>query len=100
ALDGYEPLNNHSKGPDIPAHDGRAVDKRDVIAAIDRAFFGEILPSLPTDVLVAVTADHSTSCPRKTHTDDPVPLVVSGPGVSSDSTTAFGESESRRGSLG
>src|SRR2546427_3513983 len=26
---------------------------------------------LPRDVLVAVTADHSTSCPRKAHTDDP-----------------------------
>ena len=100
ALDGYDALYVHIKGPDIPAHDGRAVDKRDVIAAIDRAFFGEILPSLPPDVLVAVTADHSTSCPRKAHTDDPVPLVVSGPGVSSDSTAAFGESESRRGSLG
>ena len=25
----------HIKGPDVPAHDGRAEDKRDVIAAID-----------------------------------------------------------------
>ena len=100
ALDGYDALYIHIKGPDIPAHDGRAEDKRDVIAAIDRAFFGQILPELPRDVLVAVTADHSTSCPRKAHTDDPVPLVVSGPGVSSDSSGAFGESEARHGSLG
>ena len=36
----------HIKGPDVPAHDGRAEDKRDVVTAIDRAFFGEVLPRL------------------------------------------------------
>jgi 2,3-bisphosphoglycerate-independent phosphoglycerate mutase len=100
AIDGYDALYIHIKGPDVPAHDGRAEDKRDVIAAIDRAFFGQILPDLPRDVLVAVTADHSTSCPRKAHTDDPVPLVVTGPGVSSDSSAEFGEAASKSGSLG
>ena len=45
ALDGYEALYVHIKGPDVPAHDGRAEDKRDVIDAIDRAFFGEVLPA-------------------------------------------------------
>ncbi len=100
ALEGYDALYVHIKGPDVPAHDGRAVDKRDVIAAIDRAFFGQLLPDLPRDVLVAVTADHSTSCLRKAHTDDPVPLVVTGPGVSPDSVAQFGEAGARRGSLG
>jgi 2,3-bisphosphoglycerate-independent phosphoglycerate mutase len=100
ALEGFDALYVPIKGPDVPAHDGRFVDKRDVIAAIDRGFFGQILPDLPRDVLVAVTADHSTSCVRKAHTDDPVPLVVSGPGVSSDSAEQFGERASRSGSLG
>ena len=31
ALDGYQALYVHIKGPDVPAHDGRAEDKRDVI---------------------------------------------------------------------
>ncbi len=44
ALGSYQALYVHVKGPDIPAHDGRAEDKRDVIEAIDRAFFGEVLP--------------------------------------------------------
>ena len=44
ALDGFDALYVHIKGPDVPAHDGRAEDKRDVISAIDRAFFGEVLP--------------------------------------------------------
>jgi 2,3-bisphosphoglycerate-independent phosphoglycerate mutase len=101
ALEGYDALYVHIKGPDIPAHDGRAEDKRDVIAAIDRAFFGEVLPRLDANrTVVAVTADHSTSCQRKAHTDDPVPLVVAGPGVSADAPSTFGERASREGSLG
>ena len=46
ALDAYQALYIHIKGPDVPAHDGRAEDKRDVITAIDRAFFGVVLPAL------------------------------------------------------
>ena len=101
ALDGYDALYVHIKGPDVPAHDGRAVDKRDVISLIDRAFFGVVLPRLDTrNTVIAVTADHSTSCVRKAHTADPVPLVVSGGGVPSDGSTAFGERACATGSLG
>ncbi|HEX6008740.1 MAG TPA: 2,3-bisphosphoglycerate-independent phosphoglycerate mutase [Actinomycetota bacterium] len=101
ALDGYDALYIHIKGPDVPAHDGRAEDKRDVIELIDRAFFGEVLPMIdPTRTLVAVTADHSTSCVRKAHTPDPVPLVVSGVGVTSDGSESYGERACARGSLG
>jgi 2,3-bisphosphoglycerate-independent phosphoglycerate mutase len=101
ALEGYDALYVHIKGPDVPAHDGRAADKRDVIALIDRAFFGEVLPRLDTrKTVVAVTADHSTSCVRKAHTAEPVPLVVSGGGVSSDGSTSFGERACASGSLG
>jgi len=101
ALEGFDALYVHIKGPDVPAHDGRALDKRDVIALIDRAFFAEVLPRLDTrNTIVAVTADHSTSCVRKAHTADPVPLVVSGGGVPSDGSTAFGERACATGSLG
>ena len=74
ALEGYQALYVHIKGPDVPAHDGRAEDKRDVIEAIDRAFFGEVLPRLDLGrTVVGVLADHATSCVRKAHTADPVP---------------------------
>jgi 2,3-bisphosphoglycerate-independent phosphoglycerate mutase len=101
ALDGYEALYVHLKGPDIPAHDGRAEDKRDVISAIDRAFFGVILPRLELGrTVVAVTADHSTSCLRKVHTADPVPLVVAGGRVTPDGSESYGEHACAEGSLG
>ena len=101
ALEGFDALYVHIKGPDVPAHDGRAEEKRDVIEVIDRAFFGEALPRIdPTSTLVAVTADHATSCVRKAHTAEPVPLVVSGGSVPADGTDAFGERACSDGALG
>lgn len=100
ALDAYQALYIHIKGPDVPAHDGRAEDKRDVITAIDRAFFGVVLPSLGPDTVMAVTADHATSCVRKAHTADPVPFVVSGASITSDGSESYGERACEHGSLG
>ncbi len=101
ALGGYDALYVHIKGPDVPAHDGRARDKLEVIEDIDESFFAELLPRIPTGrTVLAVTADHSTSCLRKAHTADPVPLLVAGPGIGSDGAQSFGESAARGGSLG
>jgi 2,3-bisphosphoglycerate-independent phosphoglycerate mutase len=101
ALGGYDALYVHIKGPDVPAHDGRAEEKLLVVEDIDAAFFGELLPRLGRSrTLLAVTADHSTSCVRKAHTADPVPLLVWGPGVEGDAVDSFGERSAARGSLG
>ena len=100
ALDGYDALYVHLKGPDVPAHDGRAFDKRNVIADIDEGYFGTLLPELGGGVVIAVTADHSTSCVRKAHTADPVPLVIAARNLSSDGSRDFSEAEASGGSLG
>jgi 2,3-bisphosphoglycerate-independent phosphoglycerate mutase len=101
ALDGFDALYLHIKGPDVPAHDGRAEEKREVIEVIDRVFFGEVLPMIDRSrSIVAVTADHSTSCLRKAHTAEPVPLLVSGGPVQPDGATSFGERACAAGSLG
>jgi 2,3-bisphosphoglycerate-independent phosphoglycerate mutase len=101
ALGGYDALYIHIKGPDVPAHDGRADDKRVVCEDIDQWFFAELLPRLDLQrTVLAVTADHSTSCVRKAHTADPVPLLVVGAGVGSDATSTFGERAAREGRLG
>lgn len=91
----------HLKGPDEPGHDGDAAAKRDVIALIDQAFFGELLPRLDLeDVIVAVTADHATPCALRGHSDDPVPLLVAGGGVKPDGTRRYSEREAATGDLG
>jgi 2,3-bisphosphoglycerate-independent phosphoglycerate mutase len=101
ALDDYDGLYVHIKGPDVPAHDGDYEGKIASIEDIDGVFFAPLMAELDLrKVVVAVTADHSTSCRRKAHTDGPVPLVVAGGGVASDRVDVFGESASRRGALG
>jgi 2,3-bisphosphoglycerate-independent phosphoglycerate mutase len=101
AIDGFDALYVHIKGPDIPAHDGLAPEKRDVCEVIDSAFFGGVLSRIdPSRVIVAVTADHSTSCLRKAHTADPVPIVVAGGGVRADGVESFGERAAADGTIG
>ncbi|MBA2427729.1 MAG: 2,3-bisphosphoglycerate-independent phosphoglycerate mutase [Actinobacteria bacterium] len=101
AIEGYDGLYIHIKGPDVPAHDGDYEAKVKSIEAIDSVFFARLLDGLDIGrALIAVTADHSTSCRRKAHTDGPVPLLVAGRAVSSDAVETYGESASRRGALG
>ena len=101
AIEGYDGLYIHIKGPDVPAHDGDHDAKIRSIEDIDAHFFAPLLDSLdPKRALVAVTADHSTSCARKAHTDGPVPLLISGGGVGADGVDTYGETASRNGALG
>ncbi len=94
----------HLKGPDEPGHDGDAVRKKEVIEAIDRSFFGPFLEGLDlARTRVAITADHATPCILHAHSDDPVPLVLAGAGVTSSGSSAsakFGETAAAGGSLG
>ena len=101
ALDGYDGLYIHIKGPDVPAHDGDHDAKIASIEEIDAIFFAAVLQELDLrSTIVAVTADHSTSCARKAHTDGPVPLLVAGGSVTPDGVQTYGETASRDGSLG
>jgi 2,3-bisphosphoglycerate-independent phosphoglycerate mutase len=101
ALEGYDGLYIHIKGPDVPAHDGDHDGKIASIEDIDEIFFGNFLDAVDLKgTIVAVTADHSTSCARKAHTDGPVPLIVSGGSVMPDGVTSFSEVAARAGSLG
>jgi 2,3-bisphosphoglycerate-independent phosphoglycerate mutase len=101
AIEGYDGLYIHIKGPDVPAHDGDHEGKIASIELIDAAFFTPLLDRLDLrKSIVAVTADHSTSCARKAHTDGPVPLLVAGGSVGSDGVETYGETASRRGALG
>lgn len=101
AIEGYDGLYIHIKGPDVPAHDGDYEAKLANIESIDSIFFSYLADAFDLGKgIIAVTSDHSTSCRRKAHTDGPVPLLISGAGVSSDAVVAFSETASREGALG
>ncbi len=91
----------HLKGPDEFGHDGDAIGKMKNIEEIDKRFFGTLLDNIDSSkVTVVVSADHSTPCINKGHSDDPVPLVVSGDKIKKDSTVRVTEKESQKGSIG
>ena len=49
---------------------------------------------------IALTADHTTTCLTGNHTGDPIPLLITGPKVRSDSIKQFSERSCASGSLG
>ena len=97
-LTSYDFVYVHLKGPDEPGHDGDFEGKKKAIEDIDAGFFSK-LDHLDS-VLLCVTADHSTPCAAKGHTDDPVPILVAGPNLSADGSMRFTEAYAKRGNLG
>ena len=91
----------HLKGPDEFGHDGDAIGKMKNIEEIDKRFFGTLLDHIDVSkIAVMISADHSTPCIYKGHSDDPVPLLISGDMISNDSTQRFTEVESKKGVIG
>lgn len=101
ALDTQNAIYVHIKGPDEFGHDGDAVGKTQNIEEIDSGFFGTLLDNISLDdVGVVVSADHSTPCINKAHSDDPVPLLVSGRKTRRDDTSRMTEAQAKRGRIG
>ena len=91
----------HIKGPDEPGHDGNFNLKSQLIATVDKHFIGNMLQKINMeDHVICVTADHSTPCKLKAHSDDPVPILISGNKIQADKVQKFSEKECKKGELG
>ncbi|MCL5672606.1 MAG: 2,3-bisphosphoglycerate-independent phosphoglycerate mutase [Nitrososphaerota archaeon] len=86
----------HIKGPDEFGHDGDARGKKRSIETIDRDFFSAVKGAAEGFTL-GVSCDHATPCAIKMHSDDPVPLLVTGP---KGDGRRFTEANAKLGSLG
>ena len=94
----YEFIFVHVKAADSLAEDGNWRGKKEFIERIGEA--AEVFLNMPDNVLLVVTADHSTPSVLETHSADPVPLLFSGYGVIPDDSVAFGERPCRKGGYG
>jgi len=65
------------KEPDVPGHDNKPYEKKNMMEVIDRDFFG-FLKRFVKDkkIKVVVSCDHSTPCANKGHSSDPVPVFA------------------------
>jgi len=91
----------HLKGPDEFGHDGDAIGKMKNIEEIDKRFFGTLLDNIDVSkIAVMISADHSTPCINKGHSDDPVPLLISGDMIENDNSQRFTEKDGKNGTIG
>jgi 2,3-bisphosphoglycerate-independent phosphoglycerate mutase len=95
-------IHVHTKVPDEAAHTGDPVKKLKAVESLDRG-----LDSLASalgereDLLIAVTADHSTaSVSSLIHSGEPVPVAIVGPEVRRDHVSVFDEVSAASGCLG
>ncbi len=101
ALNEQNAIYVHLKGPDEFGHDGDSKGKMRNIEDIDKRFFGTLLDNIDTaKVVVIISADHSTPCIMKGHSDDPVPLLISGDIITNDDTQRYTEIEAKKGAIG
>ena len=89
----------HIKGCDIAAHNKDAGKKKDFLEKIDTKL-GRFLGSWHGKLRLCITADHTTWSKEGVHTDDPVPVLLHGSGISADSVKKFDEIKVLKGQLG
>lgn len=96
--DKYDFVFMHVKKTDSMGEDGNYDGKLRVIESVDQAL--PALLDLKPDV-IAITGDHSTPVPMRSHSWHPVPLLVwSAANMFPDDQSAFGEQACARGGLG
>lgn len=66
----------HLKETDLPGHDNKPLEKKEMLEYIDKTLFKFLAGFAPPNkVKVVVTGDHSTPCRLKAHSADPVPVL-------------------------
>jgi len=99
ALDSHDFVFMNIKACDIAGHDGDFRLKVQVIENID-SMLANMLNDLHEDVVVVLTADHSTPVSVRDHSADPVPVAISGSGSRIDHVKDFDEMSVASGALG
>jgi 2,3-bisphosphoglycerate-independent phosphoglycerate mutase len=89
----------HLKETDLPGHDNKPFEKKNMIEYIDKTLFLFLRKFCPQNkIKVVVTADHSTPCKLKNHSADPVPVLFYNDSIPKEKH--FSEKKARKGTLG
>ncbi|OGJ12987.1 hypothetical protein A3K82_01025 [Candidatus Pacearchaeota archaeon RBG_19FT_COMBO_34_9] len=89
----------HIKETDLPGHDNKPFEKKEMLEYIDRTLFNFLRKfAPPNNIKVVITADHSTPCNKKSHSADPVPVLFYNGSIPKEKK--FNENEARKGNLG
>ena len=97
ALEAEDMVYLHVEAPDETGHEGIAEKKIQAIEEFDLHIVGEMLRFQENrgDVRILVAPDHATPLKIKTHSSEPVPFAICGPGIHADDHAVFTEAEAR-----
>ena len=95
ALDEYDLVVIHIEAPDEAAHAGAIDDKVEAIQRIDREIVSRLLNWRPDNLRMLIMPDHLTPIETQTHSAEPVPFMLWGPGFPSNGTHRFTEAEAK-----
>jgi 2,3-bisphosphoglycerate-independent phosphoglycerate mutase len=90
----------HIKEIDLPGHDNKPFEKKQMIEYVDKTLFKFLRKFCPSkEIKLLVTGDHSTPCRLKDHSDDPVPVLFYDRKENLLEEKSFSEREARVGVL-
>jgi len=95
ALDDHDIVVIHVEAPDEAGHSGSAENKRLSIQMIDREIVSRLLTWKSDAIRVLIMPDHPTPLAIQTHTEEPVPFVIWGKGITSNGARRFSEVEAK-----
>jgi len=101
ALTRHDFVYVHVESPDESGHMGNAEYKIKAMEDFDRLVVGTVLDGLGKlgDVRILLMPDHPTPIAVKTHTHDPVPFVMWGPGIGTNGAKSYDEKETKNTGL-
>jgi 2,3-bisphosphoglycerate-independent phosphoglycerate mutase len=99
ALKQHEVVVIHIEAPDEAAHAGSINEKIGAIQRIDQEVVSQLRAWQGETMRVLVIADHPTPILTQTHSPDPVPFLLWGPGFVANGAKRFTEAEAQKTGL-
>jgi len=89
----------HIEAPDEAAHTGSIDDKIEAIQMVDKEVVSQLRSWRGDALRLLVMPDHPTPINTQTHTDEPVPFILWGPGFTANGAKRFTEVEAKKTGL-
>ncbi|GAB4242777.1 MAG: cofactor-independent phosphoglycerate mutase [Thermoleophilia bacterium] len=91
ALEDHDLVVVHVEAPDEAGHSGDVAGKVEALEKVDELMVTQVLRR--PDVRLLVLPDHPTPLATRTHTAEPVPFLIWGPGVKANGARGYSEAE-------
>ena len=95
ALKEYDLVVIHIEATDEAAHAGSIDDKIEAIQRVDREVLSQLCSWRPNALRLLIMPDHPTPIETQTHSGEPVPFMLWGPGFTTNGAKRFTEAEAK-----